>query len=51
VLAAVLLLVGGVAGTASYYIVELPFLRLKPGWKRAAPPARPAPEGAAAPMA
>lgn len=45
---AVLLLGGGLAGTASYYIVELPFLRLKPGWTRIAPPSRPAPERAAA---
>jgi peptidoglycan/LPS O-acetylase OafA/YrhL len=33
-MALVLLVVGGAFGTASYYLVELPFLRRKPGWSR-----------------
>ncbi|MHB8691653.1 MAG: acyltransferase family protein [Solirubrobacteraceae bacterium] len=42
-MAAVLILSGGLLGTASYYIVELPFLRRKPGWTPAAPRVAPRP--------
>jgi len=43
---AVILTAGLLAGTASYYLVELPFLRFKRGWRG---PAQPLPSGDAAP--